>query len=58
MENQSGEALLDLGQVGQLVIDLSIVVVAVELPGVNTVGQHGHGQAGVAVRGEGDGVFR
>ena len=39
---------------GQLVIDLSIVVVAVELPGVNTVGQHGHGQAGVAVRGEGD----
>ena len=49
-----GDGLLDAQHVGQLVVDLGVVVVAAEHLGVEAVGQHGHGQAGVAVGGEGD----
>ena len=38
MENQSGEALLDLGQVGQLVEDLGVVEHAAELLRTHAVG--------------------
>mgnify|MGYP006064335869 CR=1 FL=1 len=46
--------LLHVQHTGQLVEDLGVVIVAVELLGIDAVGQHGHGQAGVAVGGEGD----
>ena len=51
MENQSGEALLDLGQVGQLVIDLGVVKHAAELLRTHAVGVDVHHGTGVSIGG-------
>ena len=51
VENQSGEALLDLGQVGQLVIDLGVVKHAAELLRTHAVGVDVHHGTGVGVGG-------
>ena len=52
MENQSGEALLDLGQVGQLVIDLGVVKHAAELLRTHAVSVDVHHGTGVGVGGD------
>ena len=44
----------DVQQVGQLVVDVGVVIVAVEHLAACALGQDCHGQTGVAVRGEGD----
>ena len=49
-----GQGLLHAQHLSQLIENLSVVVVAVEHLSVDAVGQDGHGQTGVAVRGEGD----
>ena len=51
VKNQSGEALLDLGQVGQLVIDLGVVKHAAELLRTHAVGVDVHHGTGVSVGG-------
>ena len=51
VENQSGEALLDLGQVGQLVEDLGVVEHAAELLRTHAVGVDVHHGTGVGVGG-------
>ena len=51
VKNQSGEALLDLGQVGQLVEDLGVVEHAAELLRTHAVGVDVHHGTGVGVGG-------